>query len=133
MYGHRAVLVLALGFCATGALMTLAPSLVVVAVGLSLFAAGVFIAQAASSSHVAHHAPHGRALALGLYTTFYYVGGSIGGAVPALLWKVGGWPACVAFLIAVQLAMLAIAWNLWRPQPREVADFEFQPADSLDE
>ena len=40
-YGHRVVLVAALALCATGALMTLAPSLPVVAAGLSLFASGV--------------------------------------------------------------------------------------------
>jgi MFS transporter, YNFM family, putative membrane transport protein len=96
-YGHRAILVLALALCAGGALLTLAPSLAVIVAGLSLFAAGVFFAQAASSSHVAHHA------------------GSVGGAVPSAFWNAGGWPACVAFIVAVELVMLAIAWTLWQP------------------
>jgi predicted MFS family arabinose efflux permease len=115
VYGHRVVLVAALAFCATGALMTLAPSLGVVTAGLSIFASGVFFAQAASSSHVAHHAEHARGLALGLYATCYYLGGSVGGALPAVLWKTGGWPACVAFLIVVQMTMLAVAWKFWKP------------------
>jgi predicted MFS family arabinose efflux permease len=120
-YGHRAILVLALALCAGGALLTLAPSLAVIVVGLSLFAAGVFFAQAASSSHVAHHAQHGRGLAIGIYATCYYIGGSVGGAIPSAFWNAGGWPACVAFIVAVELVMLAIAWTLWQPmQPAEV-------------
>lgn len=114
-YGHRTVLVFSLALCATGAMLTLTPALPVIAIGLSFFAAGVFFAQAASSSHVAHHAVHGRGLAIGIYATCYYIGGSVGGAVPSLFWSAGGWPACVAFVIAVELGMLGIAWNLWPP------------------
>src|SRR5262249_57916817 len=112
-YGHRAVLVSALGLSALGALMTLAPALVIVTAGLSIFATGVFFAQAASSSHVAHHATHGRGLAIGLYATCYYIGGSLGGAVPARLWNIGGWRACVGFIIVVELMMFAIAGRVW--------------------
>jgi predicted MFS family arabinose efflux permease len=128
-YGHRAVLVGALGLCASGALMTLTPSLAVVAAGLSIFATGVFCAQAASSSHVAHHAKRDRALAIGLYTSCYYTGGTVGGAVPAGLWARGGWPACVAFIICVEIAMLAIAWRYWKPAGDETADLRFQIAE----
>ncbi len=71
VYGHRAVLVAALAFCAAGSLLTLVPILAVVAVGLALFASGVFFGQAASSSHVAHHAEHDRAVAVGIYATAY--------------------------------------------------------------
>jgi YNFM family putative membrane transporter len=112
-FGHRAVLMSALAVCMTGALMTLVPALAAVTVGLSIFATGVFTAQAASSSHVAHHAEHGRGLALGLYATCYYLGGTVGGVLPATFLDSGGWPACVAFIIAVELAMLTIAWQFW--------------------
>jgi YNFM family putative membrane transporter len=112
-FGHRAVLVSALALCVAGALMTLVPSLGTVTAGLSIFATGVFFAQAASSSHVAHHAERGRGLAIGLYATCYYIGGSVGGALPAVFWDTGGWPACVAFIIGVELAMLIIAWRFW--------------------
>ena len=87
-----------------------------VTAGLALFASGVFFAQTASSSHVAHHAAHARGLALGLYTTCYYLGGSVGGALPAVFWDAGGWPACVAFLIVVEMTMLTIAWRFWRTE-----------------
>ena len=113
-YGHRAVLVAALGLCAAGSLLTLASSLPVIVAGLSIFATGVFFAQASSSSHVAHHAEHDRALAIGMYATAYYIGGSVGASVPAALWNRGGWPACIAFILAVETVTLTIAWNFWR-------------------
>jgi YNFM family putative membrane transporter len=113
-FGHRAVLIGALALCASGALLTLVSSLGVVAAGLSMFATGVFCAQAASSSHVAQHAEHDRGLAIGFYVSSYYVGGSVGGAVPSGLWAIGGWPACVAFILSVEVVMLAIGWRYWR-------------------
>ena len=128
-YGHRAVLVGALALCASGALLTLIPSLSVVAAGLSIFATGVFCAQAASSSHVAHHAERDRGLAIGLYASCYYAGGAVGGSIPAGFWAAGGWPACVAFIISVEIAMLAIAWRYWTPTSGETADLRFQIAD----
>jgi MFS transporter, YNFM family, putative membrane transport protein len=129
VYGHRAVLIGALALCAAGALLTLVPSLPAVAAGLSTFATGVFCAQAASSSHVAHHAERDRALAIGLYVTCYYVGGTVGGAVPAGLWTLGRWPACVAFILGIELTMLAIAWRYWTPTRRDADDVEFQIAE----
>lgn len=116
VYGHRPLLVAALALCAAGSLLTLVPSLPVVAAGLSIFATGVFCAQAVSNSHVAHHAAHDRAFAIGLYTSCYYIGGSVGGAVPAPLFAAGGWQACVAFILAVELLMLAIAWRYWNTE-----------------
>jgi hypothetical protein len=44
---------------------------------------------------------------------FYYVGGSVGGALPALFWTSGGWPACVALVVAVQLATATIGLLSW--------------------
>jgi YNFM family putative membrane transporter len=128
-YGHRVVLVFALGLCASGALLTLVPSLFIVGSGLALFATGVFFAQATSSSHVAYHAAQNRGLAIGLYATCYYIGGSVGGALPAVFWDAGGWPACVAFLLAVELTMLVIAWKVWKPRTGEIADFRLPIAD----
>ena len=99
----------------TGVLLTLAPSLVVIIVGLALLSSGVFIAQTASSSHLRVAAPAGaRVTAAGLYVTFYYLGGTAAGVVPGAFWALGKWPACVAFIVAMQAAALAIALVGWR-------------------
>ena len=71
---------------AAGALLTLVPSLPAIVAGLALCATGVFIAQATASSYIGAVTTQDRALAVGLYSTFYYAGGSVGGALPAALW-----------------------------------------------
>jgi predicted MFS family arabinose efflux permease len=113
-YGHRAALALAIGIGVCGSLLTLARPLSVIVAGLALAATGVFIAQATTSSHVASAAERDRGLAVGLYGTFYYAGGAAGGALPAAFWAVGGWEACVALVVFVQVAAIALAFTLWR-------------------
>jgi YNFM family putative membrane transporter len=98
-----------------GVLLTLDPSLKVVIVGLALLSSGVFIAQTASSTHLRVAAPAGtRVTAAGIYITFYYLGGAAGGVVPGIFWARGGWPACVGFIVAMQVLGLAIALFGWR-------------------
>jgi len=114
-YGHRAGLTSAMTIGATGALMTLLPSLPFIVAGLALCATGVFIAQATSSGYIGAVTTQDRGLAVGMYSTFYYVGGSTGGALPALFWTRGGWPACVALVVGVQLTGAVIAFTQWVP------------------
>ena len=45
----------------------------------------MFISQATASSYIGAVTREDRGLAVGLYSTFYYVGGSLGAAVPALV------------------------------------------------
>src|ERR1035438_9702251 len=98
-----------------GALLTLAPSLAVVIAGLTLLSSGVFIAQTASSTHLRVAAPAGaRVTAAGIYITFYYLGGAAAGVIPGAFWAIGGWPACVGFIVAMQAVALAIALVGWR-------------------
>ena len=117
-YGPRAGLASAMAIGASGALLTLVRSLPAVAAGLALASTGVFIAQAATSSYIGVVTKRDRGLAVGLYSTFYYIGGSVGGAAPAALWNLGGWPACVALIVAVQTTGVLIATFFWtRPRP----------------
>jgi YNFM family putative membrane transporter len=120
--GHRLALAIAIAIGVVGSLLTLIHMLAAVVAGLALVSSGVFIAQAAASSYVGTAATHNRGLAVGLYATFYYLGGSAGGALPALFWSSGGWPACVALVIAVQLTTAAIGWFSWTAK---------RPADSF--
>jgi sugar phosphate permease len=58
-------------------------------------------------------ARHARSTAVGLYVSFYYVGGSLGAVLPAGLWHRAGWPGCVGLVVSVQCVMLAIALAFW--------------------
>jgi predicted MFS family arabinose efflux permease len=98
-----------------GVLLTLAPSLFVVIIGLALLSTGVFIAQTASQSHLrVASPPEARVTAAGLYLACYYLGGTAAGVVPGFFWSLGKWPACVAFIVAMQAVALTIARIGWR-------------------
>jgi YNFM family putative membrane transporter len=113
-YGHRRALTLAMAIGVAGSIATLGHSLVLIVIGLGLVSSGVFIAQAAANSHIGAVARRDRGLAVGLYATCYYVGGSVGGALPSAFWATGGWPACVALVVVVQFVTAALGWSLWR-------------------
>jgi predicted MFS family arabinose efflux permease len=117
--GLRAGVAGALCCSMAGVLLTLASSLPVIILGLSLLSTGVFVAQTASQSHLRVAAPPGaRVTAAGVYITFYYLGGTAAGVVPGIFWALGKWPACVAFIVAMQLVALSIALVGWRvPKP----------------
>jgi MFS transporter, YNFM family, putative membrane transport protein len=105
-----------------GVLLTLAPSLAVVILGLALLSSGVFIAQTAAQSHLRTAAPAGaRVTAAGLYLSCYYLGGTAAGVVPGIFWALGKWPACVAFIVAMQAVGLAIALIGWQAPKNAVA------------
>jgi MFS transporter, YNFM family, putative membrane transport protein len=98
---------------AVGALMTLAPELAVVIAGLGVYCSGVFISQSSATSFVGMAATRNRALALGLYATFYYIGGTFGGSAPGWLWQAFGWAGCVALVVSVQGVIAAVGWKAW--------------------
>jgi predicted MFS family arabinose efflux permease len=98
-----------------GVLLTLAPSLPIIILGLTLLSTGVFISQTASQSHLRVAAPPGtRVTAAGLYLTCYYLGGTAAGVVPGAFWALGKWPACVGFIVAMQAVALVVALIGWR-------------------
>jgi len=117
-FGHRVALVAAFSAGAAGVLLTLVQSLPIVMAGLTLACTGVFIANSSGSSYVGSAATESRASAVGLYVTFYYLGGSAGSAVPGYFWTRGGWHACVALIVAVQLLTITLASIFWKPLPR---------------
>jgi MFS transporter, YNFM family, putative membrane transport protein len=111
--GHRRMLLYAAMLTAAGALMTLAPQLAVVIAGLGIYCTGVFISQSSATSFVGMAATRNRALALGLYATFYYIGGTFGGSAPGWLWQAFGWTGCVALVVSVQAVIAGVGWSAW--------------------
>jgi predicted MFS family arabinose efflux permease len=112
-YGHKRALSLAVALGVSGALLTESGSLTLIVAGLAIFATAIFVGQASATSHVGARAHRDRGLAIGLYSTFYYLGGSAGGVIPALAWSRAGWLGCVILIVSVQLVTLGIAWTTW--------------------
>jgi MFS transporter, YNFM family, putative membrane transport protein len=79
---------------------------------------GVFVAQTCANSFLRDAAPAGsRVSAAGMYICSYYVGGTAGGVLPGLLWKRGGWPACVALILGMLMIAAAAAVFGWGKRP----------------
>jgi MFS transporter, YNFM family, putative membrane transport protein len=113
-YGSRGTLTASLIASVVIMPLTITHNLVLIGLGLTVCSSAIFVCQSASTTYLQHAAPLAtRSSAAGLYVAFYYLGGSVGGEVPGLLWRWGGWPGCVALVIGAQLATIAIAWRFW--------------------
>lgn len=112
-FGRRRLMTAAILLNVAGLGLTLSGALAAILAGLTLFAAGTFIAQPLSVGYAGSAFPQARSVAVGLYVGSYYVGGSLGGVVPAAVWPSFGWPGAVAVVVAVQLAALALAMAAW--------------------
>jgi len=98
-----------------GVLLTLVHMLPVVIAGLALCCTGTFISQSCATSFLREAAPErSRASAVGLYVACYYLGGTVAGVAPSLAWHLGGWPACVLMVAAVDVLSIVIARRGWR-------------------
>lgn len=123
-FGRRRTVLLAAAAGSGGLLLTLTPWLPGVVLGLAFAAAGIFTEQVLSLGYVAAAARRSRSTAVGLYVTCYYVGGSLGGVLPASIWHHLGWPGCVALVLAVQGGATLVtqaAWPAHAPLPSAAA------------
>jgi len=94
---------------ASGALLTLVPSLWVKIAGLAVFVFGFFAAHATASGWVGVAASADRkATASSLYLLFYYAGSSVLGWLGGFLWADLGWPG----LVAAICLLIATCWGL---------------------
>jgi YNFM family putative membrane transporter len=112
-FGRRSLVLTAIGLWIGGLLLTLVPWLPAIIAGLAISATCGFLCQSVSTSFVALASEQGHSSAVGLYVTWYYVGGSVGGALPGLIWNRAGWPGCIAMVIAVLVLMAAMVWRFW--------------------
>ncbi len=102
------------GLILAGLALTLFSSLWLISLGLLLVCLGVFPQQTLATSFVGVAARGAKSTAVGLYVTFYYIGGSFGGIIPAAAWHSTGWIGCAAITAAIQLGMLGFALKSWR-------------------
>jgi predicted MFS family arabinose efflux permease len=106
------------GLAICGLLLTLLHGLVPIIAGLCLFSIGLFFAQTTVTNVVGETAPEARGAALGLYGSCYYVGGSLGGVLPAAVWSRAGWPGVVALISAAGAISALAIYRLLHHSPR---------------
>jgi len=119
--GLRHGMLTAIGCCLTGLGLTLVHQLVVVAIGLAFASSGVFIAQTCANSFLRDAAPAGsRVSAAGLYICTYYIGGTFGGLLPGVAYRLAGWPGCVALTASLLVVAACTAFFGWSSRPTRV-------------
>ena len=112
--GRRRFIIVVIAAWGGGAMLLLASPLVVIMMGLTLCAVCGMLCQTMSTGYVTAIAKEGRSSAVGLYVTFFYIGGSMGAFLPGLAWSAAGWTACVAMVVAMLCAMTTIAALAYR-------------------
>jgi len=110
-YGHRTGIASAMAIGGAGALITLVPWLPAIVAGLALCATGVFAAQATTSSYIGAVTTEDRALAVGMYSTFYYAAAAPAGRCRRYFWSAeAGRHACCS--------LSACSWSARRSRSR---------------
>ena len=112
-FGRRHFVLMVIAIWTAGILLTLAAPIWIIVLGLAMMATCGLLCQAVSTGYVAVTAQAGRSSAVGLYVTSFYLGGSVGAAAGGVAWVWGGWPACVAMMVAVLAIMAAIVAFAW--------------------
>jgi MFS transporter, YNFM family, putative membrane transport protein len=112
-YGRRVLMIGAISAWLVGLALLLAPSLVLIMLGLSLCAGSGMLCQATSTGYVTASASEGRSSAIGLYVSSFYIGGSVGGVAAGAVWSAAGWWAVVALCMTVVAMMGMIVIFVW--------------------
>jgi YNFM family putative membrane transporter len=113
-YGRRAVMPFGCLVAIAGVVFTLAPSLVVLILGMALLTAGFFAVHGLASGWVpvrAHAEGVSSGQAASLYLFTFYLASSVFGSLAGSAWHTAGWPGVV--LLAVVLFAVTAALALW--------------------
>jgi YNFM family putative membrane transporter len=111
-FGRGRVLIAGLAMMLAGVMLTLLPSLGVIATGIGLLTIGFFTGHSAASSWVGRLAREAKGQAAALYLLAYYLGSSIVGSIGGHFWTAGGWGGVVTLVVALLVVGLVLAWKL---------------------
>jgi YNFM family putative membrane transporter len=106
-FSPRTLIAVGLAVEAAGMALTLAEPLGLILLGLVVLVVGTFIAQAVAPAFVNATAETAKGGASALYLMSYYVGGTLGSALPGLAWQAAGWEGVVGACVAATLVAMA--------------------------
>jgi YNFM family putative membrane transporter len=120
--GRRKVFWIPILVLLAGIVMTAAPPLAVVVLGLGVVTVGYFGAHSVASSWVSRRGGAIRAQAAAFYLFFFYVGSSILGTIGGIAWGRAGWIGVVSFtgLLSVLALLIALRLVAVKPLPENV-------------
>ena len=76
--------------------------------GMFVFCCGLFTAHSLLSGYVNTLSDSNRAIANGLYISFYYMGGTLGSILPQVVYRNFGWSAFIGFLLLMTAGALLL-------------------------
>jgi MFS transporter, YNFM family, putative membrane transport protein len=120
-YGRQKVMVIALCIILTGTVLTLAASLWIKIIGLSIFTFGFFGGHSIASSWVGRIANQNKAQASSMYLFFYYMGSSVSGTVGGMFYSSFGWSGVVGMIVCYIAVALVLSSGLRYPSGKEHA------------
>ncbi len=111
-YGHRRIALLFAAVMLCGVIVTLADSLVLVVLGLSIFTVGYFGVFAVGNAWIGHLATTRKALVSSLFFSSSYLGSSTMGTALGLPWTAYGWVGVTLTLGAAIVCITGIVISL---------------------
>ena len=96
-----------LAIASAGVVGTLVHSLPAIVFSLVVLCVGMFTVQSTAPAFVNANARGAKGAAGALYVTFYYVGASLGSALPGYAWQAWGWPGVAASCVTALFVGLA--------------------------
>jgi YNFM family putative membrane transporter len=111
---RRVLIAAGLLIAGLGIAITLVRLLPAIIIGLFVLCTGMFTAQAVAPAFVNTVAVRAKGGANALYLSFYYLGGTLGAALPGLAWQASGWEGVAAVCAGALLLALLANWLLCR-------------------
>lgn len=113
-FGGRLVMAVGLVIAAAGVAGTLVRSVPFIVGSLVVVCIGMFAVQSTAPAFVNANAERAKGAAGALYVAFYYVGATLGSALPGFAWQAWGWHGVAASCVAALLVGLAADATLCR-------------------
>jgi YNFM family putative membrane transporter len=111
-FGRSQILFASLAVMAAGLLLTMAPELFAVILGIVIFTIGFFITHAIASAWVGCLAGRARGQASSLYLFAYYLGSSVSGTGGGFFYSAWGWAGVVLLILLLIAAAVLTAMRL---------------------
>lgn len=118
-FGRPFMIRLAIFTMLAGTLVTLAPQLPLIVLGVGIFTCGFFSSHAIASGWVGRRTATGKAQASSLYLFCYYQGSTISGTVGGMFWQHFGWHGVALMISLLVLSAFGVATLLLRLPPAE--------------
>lgn len=104
--GSRKAIAIANCLAIVGLLITLAPSLPLVIIGLALLALGMFSVVPSANLYLGEQTTTAKGTAASMYLSLYYFGGSVGAVLPGVTYLWAGWLGVVILCMGMILISL---------------------------